>query len=187
MTIPLIPPEEANKRGAAAGVPSPLMTVNAFRALINNPNVAGPAGRLLAALLFGGSLDARLRELIILRNGWLSASEYEFCSHVSVARRLNISDQDILGVRDPAKCASYNDLDRAVLRMTDQLMTGTDVDPETWAMLEKSFNAPQLIELVMVAGYWRLFAAFLKAAKVPLDEGAASWPDGIKPPAPARG
>ncbi|HVN64254.1 MAG TPA: hypothetical protein VMT58_06435 [Candidatus Binataceae bacterium] len=185
--IPIVPPEEAEKRGAAAGVPSPLMTVNAFRVLINNPNVAGAAGRLLAALLFGGSLDYRLRELIILRNGWLSASEYEFCQHVSVARRLNIKDEVILGVRDPDKCTSYNYLDRAVIRMTDQLMTGTDVDPETWATLEKSFSAPQLIELVMVAGYWPLFAVFLKAAKVQLDDGVASWPEGIKPPAAARG
>ncbi|HUO05043.1 MAG TPA: carboxymuconolactone decarboxylase family protein [Candidatus Binataceae bacterium] len=181
--IPLLSPEEAQKRGAESGVPSPLTTVNAFRVLLNNPAVAGPAGRMLAALLFGGSLDARLRELIILRNGWLSGSEYEFCQHVAVARRLKIPEQDILGVRDPANCKSFNELDRAVIKMTDDLMKGTDIGAEVWSILTRTFQAPQLIELVMVAGYWRLFAAFLKAAQVPLDEGVASWPEGVKPPA----
>ena len=181
--IPLLTIEDARKRGTEAGVPSPLIPVNAFRAMLNNPTVAGPAGRLLAALLFGGSLDARLRELVILRTGWLSASEYEYCQHVSVARRLKVPEPDILGVRDPDRCASFNELDRAVIRMTDEVTAGAGIDPQTWAVLERSFPPPQLIELLTVAGFWRMMAVFLKAAEVPLDEGIPGWPEGVKPPA----
>jgi alkylhydroperoxidase family enzyme len=184
--IPLLSPEEARTRGAEANCPSPLAAVNAFRALLNNPAAAGPTGRLLAALLFGGSLDARLRELIILRTGWVSASEYEYCQHVGVARRLGVPEQDILGVRDPGKCPSFNEIDRAVIQMTDDLTTGTDVDPEAWALLSRSFKAPQLIEMLLVAGFWRMIAVFLKAAEVPLDEGIPSWPEGVKPPSADR-
>jgi alkylhydroperoxidase family enzyme len=55
------------------------------------------------------TLNHRTRELVILRTGWRTGSEYEFCQHVAIARRVAMSDDEILGVRDPAACGAYND------------------------------------------------------------------------------
>jgi len=179
--IPLLAPDESKRRAAEVGIRQDLAGVNAFRSLLNNPNAAGAIGKLLTTLLFEGSLDPRVRELVILRTGWLSGSEYEFCQHVAVARRLKISDEDILGVRDPKSCKSYNETDRAVLRLTEELMRGTEISRATWDTLSKAFDTPQLIELLAVTANWRFFALYLKAAEVPLDSGVPSWPEG-KPP-----
>jgi len=179
--IPLLAVEEAKRRGAEAGVRPELAGVNAFRAMLNNPRVAGAVGNLLTTLLFEGSLDPRVRELVILRTGWRTGSEYEFCQHVAIARRLRIPDEDILGVRDPESCSSYNDVDRAVLRLTDELLEGTEISPATWNTLASAFEARHLIELLAVAANWRFFAVFLKAAQVPLDSGVPGWPEGKAP------
>ncbi len=179
--IPLLAVEEAKRRGAEAGIRPDLAGVNAFRCLLNNPKLGGAVGELLTTLLFEGSLDTRVRELVILRTGWRTGSEYEFCQHVAIARRLKMSDEDILGVRAPESCRSYNDIDRAVIRLTDELLEGTEISPSTWNTLARAFEAPQLLELLAVTANWRFFAVFLKAAEVPLDSGVASWPEGKAP------
>jgi alkylhydroperoxidase family enzyme len=173
--------DEAKRRAAEVGVRQDLAGVNAFRCLLNNPKVGGAVGNLLTTLLFEGSLDPRVRELVILRTGWRSGSEYEFCQHVAVARRLKISDEDILGVRDPESCKSFNEADRAVIKLTDELLQGTEILPATWNTLTRWFEAPQLLELLAVTANWRFFAVLLKAAEVPLDSGVTSWPEGKAP------
>lgn len=127
--IPLLPIETAKKLGAEAGVSEQMATLNVFRAMLHNPKAAAAVSNLLTTLLFRNTLDARLRELVVLRTGWRCASEYEFCQHVQVAKRLKMSEADILGVRDPAACKAYSELDRAVISMTDELMEGPRCRP----------------------------------------------------------
>ena len=107
--IPLLPVEEAGKRAAEAGISPQLGVLNVFRAMLQSPGAAAAVSNLLTQLLFRNTLDSRLRELVILRTGWRCASEYEFCQHVQVARRLKMSEQEILGVRDPSSCTAYNE------------------------------------------------------------------------------
>ena len=54
------------------------------------PEVLKGVGVLSAALLRDGALDAALRELIIVRVGYLAASAYEVVQHRSLAERLGV-------------------------------------------------------------------------------------------------
>ena len=127
------------------------------------------------------TLNSRTRELVILRTGWCTKSEYEFCQHVRVARELKISEEEILGVRDPDKCRAYSEVDRAVIRMADELLDNSEVFPQTWAVLEKAFSSAEQVELLLAAGFWRMMAGYLKTAKMPLDENVPGWPEGRAP------
>jgi alkylhydroperoxidase family enzyme len=176
-----LPVEDARKRGQEFGLQDQLSALNAFRAMLNNATATAAAAKLLTTLLFEGKLDGRARELVILRTGWLTRSEYEFCQHVAVAKRLGISEQDILGTRNPAACASYSEADKAVIAMADELHERAVVSPTTWKILEHFFPAEQLVELVLVAGNWRMLAGFFNSAKVPLDAHVPSWPENKAP------
>ena len=180
--ITLLPVEEAKKRAREAGIEERFVQSHVFRTLLHSPRAAAAIANVLTTLMFDSTLDARLRELVIMRTGWRTRSEYEFAQHARVSRGLKISEEDILGVRDPDKCRSYNELDRAVLRMTDELIDNADVTPQTWAVLEKSLSEPELVELLLAAGIWRGMAGYLKAARLTLDEGLPGWPEN-KPPA----
>jgi alkylhydroperoxidase family enzyme len=131
--------------------------------------------------MFHNTLNARTRELVILRNGWRTKSEYEFCQHVRVSRDLKMSDEEILGVRDPANCRTYSETDRAVIRMADELLDDSEVSAETWNILRQAFSNEELVELLLIAGFWRMIAGYLKTARVPLDPGVPSWPEGKAP------
>jgi alkylhydroperoxidase family enzyme len=191
--IPLLSADEARKRFAesrvaeAVGNPNlaeAMSKLNVVRALLQNPSVTAAQSRLAGALMGSKTLNPRLRELVILRTGWRTKSEYEFCQHVGIARQLKMSDEEILGVRDPASCKAYSDVDRAIIAMTDELSDTAEVSAGTWSVLEKFFSAPELVELLMVAGFWRMMAGFLKTAKIPLDPidpTVTGWPEGKAP------
>ncbi len=179
--VKLLPLDEARRRGAEVGIPREWSSVNALRAMLNYPEGAGAVAKLLTTLLYKNRIEARQRELIILRIGWRSGAEYEFCSHVGVAKRIGMTDDEILGVRDPDRCAAFSELDRAILQMTDELLDGFEIRPATRAILERSFTPEQFVELLLAVSNWRLFAIFLKNVDVPLDPGTPGWPEGRAP------
>jgi alkylhydroperoxidase family enzyme len=191
--IPLLPPEEALKRFTetriADAVKDPVLAksmsqLNVFRALLNNPAITLAQSGLAGALMGSKTLDHRIRELVILRTGWRTKSEYEFVQHVGVSRRLGMTDEEILGVRNPADCKVYSEADRAVIALADELHEESVVSPKTWATLQKTFSTAELVELILVAGFWHMMAGFLKTAELPLDsidKTLTGWPEGKAP------
>ena len=191
--IPLLSADEAQRRFAEARIgeavnnpnlASAMSKLNVVRALLQNPAVTAAQSHLAGALMASKTLNPRLRELVILRTGWRTKSEYEFCQHVGIARQLQMSDQEILGVRDPANCNAFSEVDRAVLAMADELNDNAEVSPKTWSLLERFFSPAELVELLLVSGFWRMMAAFLKTARIPLDPidpTVSGWPEGKAP------
>jgi alkylhydroperoxidase family enzyme len=179
--ISMLPLDEAIRRGKEVRLDQRFSSLNAFRVMLHNSRAASAVAELLRTLMFRNTLNARVRELVILRNGWRTRSEYEFCQHVRVSRDLKMSDEEILGVRDPGNCPAYSEIDRAVIRMADELLDNSEVSAETWSILEKAFSSEELVELLLVAGFWRMIAGYLKTAKVPLDADVPGWPEGKAP------
>src|SRR3954468_23996337 len=79
-----ITPEECDERttelldGLGAGMSQAL---NIFTTLAHHPRLLKKWSEFGGILLYRGELDARLREIVILRTGWLCKSEYEFGQH----------------------------------------------------------------------------------------------------------
>jgi 4-carboxymuconolactone decarboxylase len=180
--LPLLPMDETIRLAKEAGIDGRFGPNNILRGMIHNPSAAAAFYRLLKVLAFENKVNARFRELIILRTGWRAGSEYMFGQHVRLSRELKMSDEEILGVRDPDHCEAYSELDRAVLHLADELHDDAAVSRATWAVLEKSFKHDELVELLLGAGLWRMAAGFLNGAEVPLDAGIPRWPEGTAPP-----
>ena len=182
--LPLVPVEQAAQLGDKLGIDRAYATANVYRALLNSPSATAGFYGLVNALFFHNKVAARTRELIILRIGWRTGSEYVFCNHVRFSRDFGIPDEEILGVRDPQRYHAYSDTDRAVLQLADELHEHSEVTRSTWAVLEKAFARDELVELLLIAGCWRMAAGFVKSIKIPLDADVASWPEGRKPDNP---
>ena len=72
--IPLLSLEEARQAARDAEIPEALAELNIFRVLLHHPMLAGQLSGMLLSLLVRGKLDARLRELVIMRIGWATGS-----------------------------------------------------------------------------------------------------------------
>jgi alkylhydroperoxidase family enzyme len=181
--VPRLTIEEAKAAAETIGLPAQMAELSVFRVLLRHPELTKAVFGLLSQLLFRGKLDARLRELVILRIGWATKSEYEWTQHWRVAKQLGVSDADMLAVRDWRGFAGFGAAERAVLAATDETLESGAISPEIWRACEAALgSAENLLELVAAIGNWRLFSSLLRSLEIPLEDGVASWPpDGRKP------
>lgn len=182
--VPKLPVDEAKAAADEAAVPDYMAELNIFQVLLNHPQLARAINDLLATLLWHGALDQRLRELVIMRIGWLTACDYEWTQHWRVASRLGVTADDLLGVRDWRAYDGFGPTERAVLAATDDVVRDGVVSAGSWAACEHELECDTmvLIELVTAIGAWRMVASILQSLKVPLEDGVSSWPpDGRSP------
>jgi alkylhydroperoxidase family enzyme len=182
--IPLLPPDEARHAAGEAGIPEYMAELSVFRILLHQPGVAAALNGMLHALLFKGRLDARLRELIIMRIGWSTGSLYEWTQHWRVATQLGMTAEDICAVRDWQN-HGYGPAERAVLAATDETLGSGTISAATFETCREHVGGDDvLVEMVAAIGNWRLFSQLLRSLEVPLEEGVEPWPpDGLVPPA----
>ena len=181
--VPRLPLDEAKAAADEAGVPDYMAELAIFQVLLNHPTLAGAFNDLLATMLWRGKLDSRLRELVIMRIGWLTASDYEWTQHWRVAQGLGVSADDLLGVRDWPAYETFGPAERAVLAATDDVVRDGAVSAESWSACQHEFADPAvLVELVTAIGAWRMVASILHSLQVPLEDGVVSWPPDGQPP-----
>ena len=185
-----LPIPEAVARGAEVRIHPDLARLEVMRALLHHPPLAKAIQTLLIMLLYKGRiLDERLRELVIMRIAWRTASLYEWTQHWRVARELGMGEADILGVRNWQGFAGYGAPERAVLAAVDETLDTGAVSPGTMAACLDILGGPaQALELVAAIGNWRMFSQLLRSLRIPLEEGVEAWPpDGAVPPEPRIG
>lgn len=179
--------EEARAAAAAAGLPDIMAELSVFQIALKNPPVAKALNDQLHALLQQGQLDARLRELVIMRIGWTTGSVYEWTQHWRVARRIGMTEDDILGVREWRNHAGYGPIERAVLAATDETLADGVISRGVWDDLRRLLDDDAvLFELVVAIGNWRLFSSLLRSLEVPLEDGVLPWPPDGRAPRPEQ-
>jgi len=150
--------------------------LNIFGVLGRHPKLLKRFNLLGGFLLNKGLLPAREREIVILRVGWNARAEYEFGQHTVIGRASGLTPAEIGGIaRDPA-AGDWSPDDRALLALADDLHADDCVSDATWAELTRRWSEPELVELLVLAGFYRLVSGFLNSARVVLDEGVPGFP-----------
>jgi alkylhydroperoxidase family enzyme len=185
LRVPMISLERARDLGEAMGMPARRMQSEAFRVVANNPGVARVAFSQLMQLLENNSFDTRLRELMIMRIGWVTGSAYEWTQHWRVATTAGIPPEDILAVRDWRNSPRLTAADRAILAATDECLAGGSITDASWEEVTKHVTDPgQQVEFIIAMGNWMMFSLLFRNLRIPLAEGIAIWPpDGQASPA----
>jgi alkylhydroperoxidase family enzyme len=185
LRVPMVSAERAREIGETLGMPARRTQSEAFRVVANNPGVARVAFSQLMQLLENNKFDIRLRELMIMRIGWVTGSAYEWTNHWRVATTAGVPPEDILAVRDWQKSDRLNAADRAVLAATDECLAGKSISDAVWAEVAKHVTDPgEQVEFIVAMGNWLMFSMLFRNLRIPLGEGVAVWPpDGQASPA----
>ena len=183
--VPMVSLERARELGEAMGMPARRTQSEAFRTVANNPGVARVAFSQLMQLLENNKFDTRLRELMIMRIGWVTGSAYEWTNHWRVATAAGIPPEDILAVRDWRSSGRLTPADRAILAATDECLAGKSISDAVWAEVATYVTEPaHQVEFVIAMGNWMMFSLLFRNLRIPLAEGVAVWPpDGLASPA----
>jgi alkylhydroperoxidase family enzyme len=185
LRVPMVSPERARELGDAMGMPARRTQSEAFRVVANNPGVARVAFGQLMQLLENNKFDTRLRELMIMRIGWVTGSAYEWTQHWRVATTAGIPPEDILAVRDWRNAEHLTTADRAILAATDECLAGKSISDPVWAEVTKHVPDPaHQVEFVIAMGNWMSFSLLFRNLRIPLTPDLTIWPpDGLASPA----
>jgi alkylhydroperoxidase family enzyme len=148
--------------------------LNVFTTLARHPRLLKRFNVLGGFFLTRGSLPARDREIVVLRSAWRSGSEYEFGQHVLIGRRSGLTDAEIDALAKER--ADWPANDAALVAVADEVDRDAVVSSATWEALRASYDEQQLIEVILLAGFYRMLAGLLNTLGVERDEGVPGWP-----------
>lgn len=126
------------------------------------------------------SLTLRQRELAIDRTCARCGCEYEWGVHVAFfADRAGLDDAQVRSLThgSPDDPCWTDPTDRVVLRVVDALHDTGTVDDELWTEAALLLTDAQLLDLLLVAGWYHAIAFVARAAGVPLEPGAPRFAD----------
>lgn len=167
--------EETRRAFGAVGIQ------NIFRTLAHHPKL------LKRWLVFGShvlsksTLPARDRELMILRTGFVCASEYEWAQHAVIGRQAGLSEEEIERIADGPDAAGWSDFDRLQLRAVDELRRDSFISDATWEGLSQRYDTRQMMDVVFAVGQYTLVSMALNTFGVQLDDGLIGFPQGKRP------
>lgn len=150
--------------------------LNIFRTMAHNGRLLKRVNVLGGYFLAHGLLPARERELVILRTAWRSACRYEWGQHVLIAREVGLSDELIEAAASEEAWSSMSAGDAALMAFVDGLVATADVDDGQWQTQRARWSDEQMMELVMLVGFYRMIAGYLNAVRVSAERDLPGWP-----------
>jgi alkylhydroperoxidase family enzyme len=151
-----------------------------FTALARAPRVYE---RLRAgSLLDRGPLSLRQREIVIDRTCARCGCAYEWGVHVAffAARARLTPEQAHATVHGDADDPAWNDGDRLLIRLVDELHDRADVSDDLWDRLTATFSVEQIFESIALVGGYHTISFFANALRLAPEPFAAAFP----PPPP---
>jgi 4-carboxymuconolactone decarboxylase len=169
--LPYVDEEKAPQSIREMLARTPVKT-NVFRMICNSEVMAKPFARFGNALLTSIKLDHKLRELAVLRVAELNHSVYEWTQHLPIAADCGVTAEQVAAIAtwEHAKC--FNELERLVLSLTDEVTRNVKGRKETIAALAEHLTPEQIVELLFSIGFWGMLARLLETLEVDLDEFA---------------
>jgi 4-carboxymuconolactone decarboxylase len=149
-----------------------------FRTLCVHPELSSRMRSLGSGVLGHGLVEAREREIVIDRTCARAGAEYEWGVHaVAFGEAVGLSEAQIAAtVSGEASAPVWSDRDRLLVRLADELHDSARVSDELWSALASHWTPPQLLELLVIAGWYRLLAYVINGARVECEDWAPRFP-----------
>jgi alkylhydroperoxidase family enzyme len=147
-----------------------------YRTYAHNPAMDRP--RTIASEHIRGrsTLSPRVRELLIMRIAVLCRSEYEWGAHAPGGRRAGMTDADVQRVTAGPGASGGTAAETALLRAVDELHREDVISDATWSALSATLDAKQLLDVIIAAEGYRMFAMAINTFGVQLEPGAERFP-----------
>ncbi len=133
---------------------------------------------MAAGLLDKGPVALREREIMIDRTCARCRSEYEWGVHIALfAQRAELSDKQVAATAsrgiDPSLWSAREQL---ILRLADELYDTATIGDDLWKRLSAEFSDEQILEFILLAGFYRMVAYLTNGLRLPLEACGARFP-----------
>lgn len=151
-----------------------LLPLNIYRLLAHTPNIVQLLA-LVSANMYAAEIDQRLRELSILRVAHLAGARYIWVQHVGIARSLGLSEAQVEAIPRGADAEVFGEIDRLVLRFTDEMTQGVKVSEATFQAISRHLSPRCLMELAIAVGMYGMLARIMETFEIDLEPSAGTY------------
>ena len=152
-----------------------LGVLNVFKVMAHTPELMKSWWGMMTVLLTRLELDARHRELAILRLFQIKGGAYGFAHHVRIGRNAGITDDEIAGLSEYATNGRFGAEDTLVLRYTDAVTELRDDAATIATEVKAAFGERTLVELTFCIANWILMAHLLQPLQIELEPAAQEY------------
>ncbi len=177
---PLQPPYEPDAQQLLQRMmPAGVAPIALFRMFARNPAMTEamhPWGAYELGRQF--TLSLRDREIVIDRTCARTGCEYEWGVHVRFfAARARLTAEQVLSLTHggPADDCWPDPRDRLLICAADVLHDTGDVPDDLWAELSAVFGEPQLLDLLLLAGWYHAISYVARATRLPPEPDAPTF------------
>jgi len=141
--------------------------INVYRLLLHSPPLAETWFEHNNAVRWQTGLDGRLREIVIIRIGYLSRARYLIGQHVpklALGEGLTLGECEAL--QEWRDSDLFNERDRAVLAYTDAMTRDVEVPDAVFDPLRQHFDDRRIVELTVLIGTYAMHVRVFEALKL---------------------
>jgi alkylhydroperoxidase family enzyme len=131
-----------------------------------------------AGLLDKGPLPMREREIVIDRTCANNACEYEWGVHITAfAAHVKLTEAQVRAtVLENANAACWSTSEQVLIATVDALHARATLTDDEFAALAAHYDEAQILEILLLCGFYRTVAYVANGLKLPLEETAARFP-----------
>ncbi len=131
-----------------------------------------------ASLLDPGPLTLRQREIVIDRVCARGGCEYEWGVHVAIfAEAAKLTSAQVRAtVLEDADAACWDESEQVLIATVDALHERATLSDGEFAVLKRHYNEAQILEILMLCGFYRTVTYLANGLRLPLEDNAARFP-----------
>ena len=141
--------------------------LNLYKLLLHSPPLALSWLDLISTARFKSALDGRLREIVIIRVGYLNNTEYVIKQHVpQLSAPEGLSQAECDALADWQKSKFFDARERAALAYADAMTRDIAVPDSLFEPLRPHFSERQIVELTVLIGIYNMHTRVFRALRI---------------------
>jgi 4-carboxymuconolactone decarboxylase len=140
-----------------------------LRTFAHHPALADVFSPLNIHLLSTNTLPVKLRQIAIMRAAWQTKANYMWSSHLQTSVSCGLSPEMYGPIQNGPDDPYFTELERVVMRATDDLVSDRKVSEENWAALAAEWDEKQLLDFLFTVGCYVMVAGVMRSTGVPRD------------------
>jgi 4-carboxymuconolactone decarboxylase len=148
---------------------------NVFRMVAGTRRGLRPFLQLGAAAL-SSSMDARRREIAVLRVAHATSAGYERAQHERLARQAGVAEEEIAAIAVEEPVTSLDEEANLICRVADEVSRDVRLSDEALTRLIERYGAREASDVILLVSYYNMVSRFLESTRVELEtEAPEGW------------
>lgn len=141
-----------------------------YQMLLHSPPIAEGWLNYLTAVRQKASLNAAIREMVIVRVAQINGAQYEADQHIPIALQEGVRQQQIDDLANWQESKNFSQTEQRVLALTDEMTRNVQINKQLIGDLQADFSQQELVELVATIAAYNMVSRFLEAFGIHSDD-----------------